>query len=366
MLGGMGEIIEDDFSRWSHLPKTQQWLREFPEAIKSYYHQEAPQRSLLYLVASLMGHSTPAITLEHYIHVTDYLLGSGLSTALKVSPDEIGEQGMGVAKRTYHRWVVDGWSGVLEQLARRYPERWNEGDSRRQKVRNTSASSSHSLFDRYYAMWQALKWEGKEDSLDSSNQLLGEVDDDELKRLKNRAEALKQQGLMSRSCPSFPHGKRREAVTKEYVRLFEVALQDEKGKLAIKKICAHWIQNKVKGRGAVRFRETTAAKEYVESLLLVGTPWPKTNFTWVGSRFTQREAKENRAHWRKALALSNRISIGTQSIHNDRPLAKSRGYMDIRVVNMQRTQKPEISRASAEFQWAVVMTILSCDWLDAL
>lgn len=359
VLSLVGEAIEDDFGRWSHLPETQQWLRSFPATIKQYYLREAPQRDLVSLISTLMGHSTPAITMEYYIHSMDYLLGIALNIAFGVEPGEIGANGFGLPLRTYRRWSKSGWSGLLELLAKRYTKRWTMGEVQRVRVVNKQSKTMGALYERYYTLWQALKWADKHGDLDSSSTLSMEVDVDELAQWRKRVAQLQENGFLSKGYPSFPHGNSRETTTEKYTQLFEAAMSSRDGKMVVDKICTFWLKYKIKARGALRFRDPDEAREYIDCLLALGIPWSQINLTWIGSRFTQREAKAYRVHWRNGLGLSKRIKIGEQSIHNDRPLGKSKGYMDIRVINESDQKLDAVVNASKEIQWVIMMAIIT-------
>ncbi|MDX9955452.1 MAG: tyrosine-type recombinase/integrase [Anaerolineae bacterium] len=364
VLSLVGTVVEDDFEGWSHLPNTQQWLHSFPAVIKNYSMREAPQRNLVYLISVLMGHSTPAITLEHYIHCTDYLLSRALSVGLALEPGDIGAHGVGLPSRTYYRWSESGWSGVLNVLAKRAPARWTDGEKKRTSKIRTSVQTTASLYQRFYINWQALKWVAQHGVLGLTSQLARDVDADELAQLRARVNLLEQQGLLIKPYPEFPHGSRRESITQTYTRLFENAIKQPVGNEAVKTICELFLSHKVKGRGALRFREPETARKYVDCLLTLGIPWSQINFTWVGSRFTERESKDYRTYWRNALSLSRRITIGTQSTHNNRPLSKTKGYMDIRVMDMHGDAADNDQKSSLSYQWVVIMTILHLDTLQ--
>lgn len=123
-------------------------------------------------------------------------------------------------------------------------------------------------------------------------------------------------------------------------------MESREGGQAINKVYEFWVKHKVKGRGVLRFKEPGMAREYVSSLLALGISWSQINLLWIGARFTQREAKSHREHWRKSLSLSRCIQIGAQSIYNERPLSKSKGYMDIRVVNESTQNDIIVSKSS--------------------
>lgn len=358
VLSLVGDVVEEDFKSWSYLPETQQWLHSFPTVIKQYFRREAPQSGLVYLVATLMGHSTPAITMEHYIHCMDYLLGSALKTGFEIESSDIGATGVGLPKRTYQRWSVKGWTGLLEVLAKRFPARWTDGERKRIKTINNKSKTVGSIYDRYYKIWQALKWLDNHGDLDPLGTLAREVDGDEIAQLLKRAVELEANGLLSKGYPSFPHGKKREATTQAYAKLFEKAMDSRVGKMVVERICECWQRYKIKGHSVLRFRDPFVARKYIDSLLTLGIPWAQINLTWVGSRFTKREERKYSVSWRKSMGLSRRISIDTKSIRNDRPLSGTEGYMEIRVVNDNSQQDGMKKQGSQEFQWVIMMTLI--------
>lgn len=74
----IGNIVEDDFTSWNHLPLMKSWLQNFPSLFGSLYIREPPQHSRIFLLSTLLGHSTPAISMEHYIHGLDQILGNAI------------------------------------------------------------------------------------------------------------------------------------------------------------------------------------------------------------------------------------------------------------------------------------------------
>jgi integrase len=57
-----------------HLPETTAWLREAKDFREQLYGTPHPTRKHAMAVASLLGHSGPGVSLEHYIHCLDWLL----------------------------------------------------------------------------------------------------------------------------------------------------------------------------------------------------------------------------------------------------------------------------------------------------
>ena len=59
--------------------ETQKWLESSKKFRKNLYHDEGVSRKHAYAVASLLGHSSPEISLQHYIHVLDLITRVGQS-----------------------------------------------------------------------------------------------------------------------------------------------------------------------------------------------------------------------------------------------------------------------------------------------
>lgn len=291
-----------------------------------------------------------------------------MKTSFRLNLEEIGASGLGLPRRTYHRWSVNGWRGIIDGFATRYKERWTRGEENTDKVRgnNEYMKNTCALYMRYLTIWQALKWVDTHGKFNFSSPLYGEVDDKELSAWLKCAEALKENRLINKGYPSFPYGKQRELVTQKYAGLFEAAMDSVQGKRNINKICRSWLNYKISGRSALRFRNPEPAREYVHALIQLGIPWSQLNFTWVGSRYTQKYAKECRAYWRNNMGLSRRITIGTTSIHNDRPLSETKGYMHVRVINEDVQKDSAGIKASEEFRWLVMMLIMDGDYLSVL
>lgn len=63
---------------FTHLPLTRRWLDGAKVFREAWYRHGQPTRKHLYSVCALLGHGSPDITLEHYIHWCDVLLAHAL------------------------------------------------------------------------------------------------------------------------------------------------------------------------------------------------------------------------------------------------------------------------------------------------
>ncbi|MCW8966456.1 MAG: hypothetical protein OQK82_07200, partial [Candidatus Pacearchaeota archaeon] len=351
----IGTIIEDDFDRWDHLPATKYWLRTFPKRIEMHFSRNAQQRNLLYQLSTLLGHSTPAIGLEHYIHGIDLILGDAVWRYFKVKPTTIGPYGLNIPLRTFQRWSAGGWPSILDNLARKYPLRCLNSLKPVHPDMLRVMNSPDRLYEHYYHIWQTLKIIQSTHRTDNDKLTISINRTEDVERWHSTASELRETGLIKHLYPTFPSGSKREAIIKDYANKFDQLSNNPMGYEILMTLCKLWKRHKLKDRCSLRFHQTSDAKIYIDCLQSLKIPWSQIKLTWIGSRFTHRQCKHNQSYWRKSLNLSRRITINTQSLGNDRPLRKSKGYMDIRVINKSdKANTPP--RASQEFQWLIWMT----------
>ena len=62
-----------EFSFFEHLPKTRRYLEKAEDFRKKICGHNHPTRTHLYQVALMLGHSSPEVSLEHYIHSLDWI-----------------------------------------------------------------------------------------------------------------------------------------------------------------------------------------------------------------------------------------------------------------------------------------------------
>jgi len=84
---------------------TSQWLKKSKKLRLRLYGNEFPTRRHAYAVAKLLGHSSPDISLEHYIHCMDWLLATSLANSVILAPGKLTlDAASGKASRTARRW----------------------------------------------------------------------------------------------------------------------------------------------------------------------------------------------------------------------------------------------------------------------
>jgi len=351
----IGYVAEDNFESWKNLPDTKKWLKTFPEIINNLYPNEAPQHNLIYLLSTLLGHSTPAISMEHYIHGLDQILGNAVWRFFSIETKEINPQCFDIPLRTYQRWSTGGWSSILENLSKKNTSRCLR--SPKIDKDTITLNEQDKLFNRYYQIWETLKIINDNNLSTEDEELNSRYKVEDLRKWHVFSNKLYEMGLINKAYPTFPQGKKSKIVIKEYADKFQLLSKKDNGEDVLIALLKLWGKYKIKNRGAVRFTKKNDALKYKESLLSLGIPWSQIQFTWIGSSFNKNKEKKYKSEWRKELLIPKRIKIKTQSIDNNRPLDKTQGYMDIKIINKDDLEKLTL-RSSAEFHWIVCMAII--------
>ena len=105
MLADLKEI--PDF--FPQLPETTAWLRQGPAFRRKLHGHALPTRKHGYLLAGLLGHGSPATSMEHYVHLLDWLLAMYLEGSPAICPDQkLVEVASGKSRNTLREWTKNG------------------------------------------------------------------------------------------------------------------------------------------------------------------------------------------------------------------------------------------------------------------
>jgi len=351
----IGYVVEDDFESWKAHPDTRNWLINFPKIIRNLYPNEAPQHNLIYLLSTLLGHSIPAISMEYYIHGLDQILGNAIWRFFYIDPKEINPQCFDIPLRTYQRWSTDGWSSVLDKLSKKNTTRCLINSKTNGNI--VSLNKQDELFNRYYQIWETLKTINDNNLSIEDEELSSRYKIEDVKKWLTFSQKLYEIGLINKPYPTFPQGKKSKIIIKEYAIKFKLLVEKNNEEDSLITLLNLWKKYKQKNKGAVRFTDKSIALSYKKCLLHLGISWSQIKFIWIGSRFTRSKAKLYASEWRKELDIPKRIKIDIQSIKNNRPLDKTKGYMDIKIINKDNLDKP-VHKSSTEFQWLIHMAMI--------
>ena len=91
------------------LEATTIWLRQSPSFRKALYGNSHLTRKHGYLLAALLGHGSPATSLEHYVHLLDWLLAIHLERSPALCPDKrLVDVASGKSRNTLRQWTKLG------------------------------------------------------------------------------------------------------------------------------------------------------------------------------------------------------------------------------------------------------------------
>lgn len=85
-------------------PKTQQYLKDSKSFRNRLYGQSGLTRKHVYALASLLGHSGPEISLEHYIHCCDVLLAVWQDVDVSAPNIQVISKQLSLSTSTSYRW----------------------------------------------------------------------------------------------------------------------------------------------------------------------------------------------------------------------------------------------------------------------
>ena len=102
-------------------PKTTACLNQSKEFRQRLYGRSDPTRRHTYAVASLLGHSGPDVSLEHYIHVCDLLFMIWRDQDASVPTRKSLKTKASRPKSTFYRWISNDPSHVPFMLIRKQP-----------------------------------------------------------------------------------------------------------------------------------------------------------------------------------------------------------------------------------------------------
>lgn len=111
-------LLLSDFPRIPNLlpslPRTSLWLQHSKAFRTRLYGNDFPTRKHAFAVASLLGHSSPDVSLEHYIHCMDWLLQSSLASSPLLAPTKaLLASASNRSRRTASRWFQKGGTDAV-------------------------------------------------------------------------------------------------------------------------------------------------------------------------------------------------------------------------------------------------------------
>ena len=345
----IGEAADISYEFLGKYPATQAWVKKFHNVMDEKYIGEPEHRGRIFQLSVLMGHSNPAITMEHYIHCMDILLRGSIDSVYTVDKKVISGAAIHEASRTLQRWSSKGKGEQRNRLISSNQDRaiiWSDEN-------NDDVGSLETIFDRLYGAWEAIKSIDDEKKIDNENRIISRYSNEDVNKWMHNIIKLQEAKVLKHGYPSLGGGgiaiKKIKAILERLSNIKSVADPME---LLAEASCL-WLKYKVPSRAAARFKDCSEATGYINKLLGLGFSWGELKLSWVGSRFIGKEEKRCKSDWRMKLGISKRIKIHTVSLSNNRPLSKNCGYFDVAI-----SESRDSKRASIEAQWCLVMSFI--------
>jgi len=362
---------------FEHLPETPAWLEKSSDFKNSLYGNDCPTRKHLYAVASILGHSSPDITLEHYIHCCDIVLYHVLARSLKTLDKKDLTLASGLAQSTAFRLLAKGNSdALLKAVRKKETGRWvlsgnpsaRHGVGSAQSLMNEiTPPSAYSVLDR---AWKLLYLHSAQDMpLEdlAERYRFTEKEAEALVREATRISSLHNKGryhsyrhrmLTTENderliCPIRPRGDDARILAENFAeRLFHLL---ENNRNEYMWLLSYYLENAWTRSSDMIFRDADKAYRFLNIIDALNISKSSLQFTWYHGRkrIDVTDAVRLR-HWRDALHLPRRIKIHDKKLNDTRPLGKY-GWLGIRLINYLGREKDKTSHA---YRYVLIMSAI--------
>lgn len=318
-----------------HLPETTAWLKMSGEFRRELYGNGVQTRKHALAVASLLGHSGPKVSMEHYIHCLDWLLPNflSLSDLLKVAATRRVVISSARAKSTAYEW--EQFSDPESVPAGRHPKSGIPAELYKQRFlrpvsslmgcspqRSCLEESRTSTDSWTIATWDLLYLQGttKEPLFSVADRLGFDIPTAEL--VLDRAKKIhgireergqKCQRHVMESCvrlpdqelivayPKLPRPDAYKQVIKDFeLSLAELASSDPQG---TKRVLGYYVNNAWRTSNIIPFRDPDSPEDavrYLGFLEDLGIGRNRIRFVSYG----QGERSRSRSKWKQTLGLT--------------------------------------------------------------
>lgn len=309
-----------------HLKMTTVWLLEGSAFRKKIYRHDRPTRKHAYLLAQQLGHGSPSTSMEHYVHLLDWLLAVCLGRSKLMHPkNEFVALATGRPRTTIQRW------GSNEQSMAVPLKLWTKRTSKQRSVKKTKPPQDQSAPGRRNWVWSGFDYLRAADKGDLSlDEICKEFQMDEAigRRLLGRARYLRDlssgngadRHRMEMYTPDLRNPKQRrvlacpsgaeDPVDKQVVERFSGILErlTHNQPSLVESALYSYVHRVWRSRGLVVFHSPAEANDvraYVEFLTELGIA--RKDIRWFS--FSKVKRSKYLAEWKRILGLNrhNRI-----------------------------------------------------------
>jgi integrase len=356
--------------------KTVKWLQDSIKRSRSLYNvgetipEGWPMRSHLFYVSRILGHSSPSVTLEHYIHTCDLMLRMSLDQYLGDIPAKVIQTITGKSLATTYRASNDPHSNKLikqmrQQHANFYEHLSNTDSAYTPSKSATTVHNQTSLWDTLHSNWDILYLHDVEKiALKSLEDRFG-ISKNKLKSLIENARIIRDltpphgNGHKHRMLKiTFEGGTNRTICPSPVRRINQLSFIGSLFGMA-ENILEHseteilwatdYYVHHVLQKNNVKFSDYTVAKRYLKVLRSLSIPWRSIHLNITGNAQSRSDVSHLKRHWRDKLPLPANQHLPV--FHKDTK-SNETGWLDIKVTD-------ELGAHLTQFRFLMVMLWIS-------
>lgn len=352
-----------------HLPKTHEWLCRAEEFRNNLYRHKNPTRKHLFAITSILGHSSPDMTLEHYIHWCD-LLGSHLfSLAVKPLGKSLWVKLTGISQASVYRKLSQGGEHELLRTLRKRSsgkvEVIKRTNCRQSEIGESDAHDDEFEYSQIQELWKLLYLHENsgmkiEDLAERYAFTVEEVKAmvskaRQISRMKSRDRHQSHRHRMMEgtngvrlSCPSRPRDHASLRLAEKFAEKLTVLMDEKPGEY--RWLMNYYLNHAWHNSNDLLFRSPITANRFLRLVRDMGVPEKAIRLTWYhGQKLSSVPDSQRRQYWREKLALPLNYHFETKKKNDTRPLGRY-GWMGIRLLENENSEQ-----SSFGYRFATVM-----------
>ena len=328
------------------MSETLKYLQTSKAVKKSCYSHDEPTRKHLYVISALLGHSSPSITLEHYIHCCDILLYRALEKVHLNIPKQVLLNASGLPQATAYRLLSRGTDNIIRTLRKKHTDKYHVFSEPLQplQVLNTDDAPNMPWF-RIMQAWKLLFLHSKYNrpletltnelgyTLHEANTLVTQALKFSSLKRKGRHKTPRFRFMDSEGkrllCPNQPRTHEGKALAADFAqRLFNLSQENNKFYTTLIRI---YLSNARYNSNELVFAKSQDAISWIFLLKQIGIAHKHLTFTWCyGVKIKGIKNSERKQYWRESLNIPKKQPIQVKKINNTRPLGRN-GAISIRI-----------------------------------
>jgi len=334
------------------MPDTYQWLCKSHDFKRALYRHDNPTRKHIYSITSILGHSSPDITLEHYIHWCDVLCHHAIREKISPVDKQVWVKASGLAQANIYRWLADGGEQkLLKNLRKKFSGKVETTSSRTAvgaAAESETPINAPSIATRIDSAWKLLYLHSaRQIPIDDLAERYAFTPDEALAMVK---EARRIASLRSRDrhksfrhrmldtdsgkrliCPARPRDANSIKLAEEFLEHLQQFMHDHPDEC--RWMISYYINNAWVHSNDLIFRSAKPAIKFLHALRRMGIANNSIRLTWYhGQELANISNKERKKYWRDRLEMPRNQALRTKQLNDTRPLGKY-GWIGIRLLD---------------------------------